>query len=93
MSRKKPSHSFDIKWKDFFREPQNDPDPNFPQGMKIDASRGRQPACTVNLPYPAKRCGAYELKCRKCKFTLRISTAGRADDPRQVTVACRRIVH
>ena len=81
---------FDIEWVDFGREPTCRPDPHYPQGIDVDVSAGREPNCTVELPYPAKRCGSYHIVCSACKLTVAISTAGRADDPRSVKVACKR---
>jgi hypothetical protein len=80
---------FDISWIDHGREPQCKPDPNHPTGKDIDASHG-SPSCYVDLPYPAKRCGLYLVKCNTCDFILGITTAGRPDDPRSVRIACAR---
>ena len=80
---------FEIEWIDHSREPQNDPDPAYPNGVDVDAARGAACACKVNLPYPAKRCGNFVVRCLTCGFTAAITTAGRADDPRSVTVPCK----
>lgn len=79
---------FDIEWIDRGREPTCEPDPAYPDGIDIDAAQGTWPYCLVQLPYPAKRCGYYALKCRTCAMSLIITTAGRADDPRSVKVPC-----
>lgn len=46
-------------------------------------------SCRVALPYPAKRCGAYVVTCRICGTRTGVTTAGRADDPRSLTVSCK----
>ena len=81
---------FHVEWHDRHREPQSQPNPAFPKGTDVDLSGGRTPVCTVALPYPAKRCGHYIVLCDVCKLSALVTTAGRADDPRSVTVACKR---
>jgi hypothetical protein len=83
-----PDPKFLIRWLDAGREPQSAPDPKYPAGIDLDVSKGRTPACTVILPYPAKRCGHYEIVCSECKFSAAITTAGRPDDPRSVKLPC-----
>jgi hypothetical protein len=80
---------FDVEWVDGNREPVCAPDPAYPNGIDVDFTAGRAPACRVSLPYPAQRCGFYMLKCRVCALTMILTTAGRADDPRSVTIPCR----
>ena len=79
---------FEVTWFDGGREPQCPPDPRFPNGVDIDGAGGRHPACRVALPYPARRCGQYLIRCSLCGLTAAITTAGRPDDPRSVTVPC-----
>lgn len=43
----------------------------------------------IDLPYPAERCGVYLVTCDKCGYSAAITTAGRVDDPRSVTIPCR----
>lgn len=86
------SGSMKIRWIDFKAEPQSAPDPKYPNGIDIDISRGAKEACTVQLTYPAPRCGVYRLECELCGLSVGITTAGRPDDPRSVTVACKRKV-
>lgn len=78
-----------ITWHDGGREPTCKPDPRFPDGIDVDASRGEEVFCRTALPYPAKRCGAFEVECPKCGARAIITTAGRADDPRSLKIACR----
>lgn len=82
---------FDVQWIDSGQEPRCAPDPRYPTGIDVDLTGGIGPplVCRVELPYPARRCGAYRLKCLICGLEAMISTAGRADDPRSVTMPCR----
>ena len=80
---------FVVEWEDNEREPQCLPDPQYPHGIDLDASRGKLPSCHIVLPYPAKRCGLYTLRCTLCGMTAACTTAGRVDDPRSVTLACK----
>jgi hypothetical protein len=66
-------------------------DPMFPNGKDFDLTNGVaiRMACLVELPYPAKCCGKWILRCRDCGFTAVITAAGRRDDPRKVTLPCK----
>lgn len=79
---------FDIKWIDVGREPQCAPNPAYPKGVRLDVTNGA-PGCWTGLPYPAKRCGYYAVKCRSCGMTALVTTAGRLDDPRSVKLPCK----
>jgi hypothetical protein len=81
--------TFKIKWLDGHRNPQCPANPAFPNGMDIDASHGLEPACKVDLPYPAVRCGKYLVSCNQCGANAMATTAGRADDPRSVKFPCK----
>ena len=85
--RKPDTEQFTVSWHDSGREPQCAPDPQYPEGIDVDP--GVRPACRIELPYPAKRCGRYEIQCQMCGCRLVITTAGRPDDPRSVMVPCR----
>lgn len=80
---------FTIKWLDSGREPQCAPNPDYPNGKDVDVSGERRIACTVKLPYPARRIGAYIVRCGKCGFSIALTTAGRPDDPRSVKIPCK----
>lgn len=82
-----------VTWLDRGREPQCPSDPRYPMGVDIDVSAGRKPSCTGTVPYPAKRCGCYRIVCRICGRLILVTTAGRADDPRTVTLACKNRKH
>jgi hypothetical protein len=86
------SRQFDITWTDSGREPKCAPDPQYPAGIDIDCTEGAKRTCLVSLPYPAKRCGVYLLKCTRCGLLIGITTAGRADDPRSVRLPCQELL-
>ena len=82
-----------VKWVDRGREPKCAPNPEYPEGIDIDASGGEKLTCEVSLPYPAKRCGYFLVTCNKCYQSILVTTAGRPDDPRHLKVACKVGVH
>lgn len=79
---------FAIRWLDRGREPQCAPDPAYPDGKDVDGSEPGEPFCTARLPYPARRCGIYIVRCLDCGVTVGVTTAGRPDDPRSVKIGC-----
>jgi hypothetical protein len=79
-----------IEWHDHGREPQCPPNPDYPDGIDIDIAGNASPACATPLPYPAKRCGYYVVRCKACGMSVAITTAGRPDDPRSVRLPCLR---
>jgi len=81
-----------IEWHDSGHEPQNRPNPKYPDGMDLDMSRGALRVCEVSLPYPAKRIGYYSIECNECGLRVAISTAGRPDDPRSVKLGCKGVL-
>lgn len=85
---KETTRQFSVTWLDAGREPQCQPNPAYPTGCDLDWSGGALIACTVELPYPAKRCGVYVIICGKCGHRVSCTTAGRLDDPRSVTLPC-----
>lgn len=84
-----PTPSFKITWIDRGREPQNPPDPAYPNGKPIDATGGKEPNCLAPLFHPAPRCGYYHIQCLNCGVSILVTTAGRVDDPSSVRLACR----
>jgi hypothetical protein len=84
------SETLTVKWIDRGREPRCAADPQFPEGMDLDFSRGATNACETAVPYPAKRVGYYVVSCDACGFSCIVTTAGRRDDPRSVRVPCKR---
>jgi hypothetical protein len=79
---------WEIDWHDSGREPRIAPDPRFPRGVDVDVAANAVARCKTLLPYPARRCGAYTVRCRVCGFTGVVTTAGRTDDPRSFTAPC-----
>lgn len=77
-----------ITWIDRGREPQNPPDPKYPNGIDIDTTNGAR-SCKADLPYPAPRCGLWHVKCEECGYIVVVTTAGRVDDPRSVRLPCQ----
>lgn len=78
-----------VEWIDFGREPVCPPDRRFPEGIVVDPSKPGEQTCRVDLPYPAKRCGCYIVKCSVCQIRVCLTTAGRPDDPRALIVPCK----
>lgn len=78
-----------VEWIDRNREPQCPPNPLYPKGVDVDMSEGAE-SCVTDVPYPAKRCGAYLVECKRCGFSALVTTAGRIDDPRTVRVPCQK---
>lgn len=82
------THALKVNWIDRGREPQCEPNPDYPDGVDLDTSFGASSSCFTELPYPAKRCGYYLVVCDRCQQSVLITTAGRRDDPRSVKLAC-----
>lgn len=83
------AQQFNVTWEDAEREPKNPPNPDYPTGIDLDVSEGAGNTCTVELPYPAKRCGFYDVQCTLCGYRGLITTTGRPDDPKSVKFPCR----
>lgn len=77
------------EWIDGRHRAKGKPNPDYPDGIDLDASGGAVRSCRTDLPHPTKRCGKYLVTCDVCKLLSVITTAGRADDPRSVKVACK----
>lgn len=85
-----------VEWLDSGREPECEPNPDYPEGKVIGippAGAEGSPVCVVDLPYPAKRIGAYIVTCSKCGWRVAITTAGRVDDPKRLILECRETMH
>ena len=83
--------TIDVTFLDAGRSPTEKPNPKFPDGMAINLNVNPiAKSCTKNLPWPAPRCGSYIVTCRECGFTAGVTVAGRADDPRIITIPCKR---
>jgi hypothetical protein len=80
----------DIHWVDIGRKAQHPPDPRYPKGIDLDVTKPGEDYCPVEVPYPAKGCGYFQIMCQACGSNIIITTAGRPDDPRSVKVPCRK---
>lgn len=80
---------FDIKPTLRRGPPQHPANAAYPNGVDVQEAAPGVPSCRVDLPYPAPERLVWSVRCRRCGFTLAITAAGRADDPRTVTVPCR----
>lgn len=78
-----------VEWIDRMREPKCAPNPHFPDGIDANCTFGQAPSCSTPLPYPAPRCGTYIVECEICGMRVGITTAGRRDDPRSLTMPCK----
>lgn len=85
--------ALNVKWIDGGREPQCAPNPNYPNGIDLDMSKGAAKTCTANLRYPALRIGHHIVTCPVCKQRVSVTTAGRVDDPKTVKLACMATVN
>lgn len=79
-----------ITWIDSGRSPVCQPNPLYPSGIDVVVgdALNKPMKCKVDLPYPAPRCGHYRIECAECGYTAAVTTAGRQDDPRSVTMPC-----
>lgn len=80
---------FSVEWRDAGKEPKCAPNPAFPLGIDLDVSDGAELACVTSLPYPAKRIGAFVIRCDVCGMSVGCTTAGRSDDPRSIKIPCK----
>lgn len=62
--------------------------PDFPDGVELNAADQNKPLCKIPLPYPAPECGTWMVVCGSCGLSVAITAAGRPDDPTSVTVNC-----
>jgi hypothetical protein len=68
--------------------PQHPTNPAYPEGVDVQEAAPGVASCRVELPYPAPERLVWQVRCRRCGYALAITAAGRADDPRSVTVPC-----
>jgi hypothetical protein len=82
--------SIDVRFIDARRTAREPANPKYPNGMMVNLNvNPLARSCSFNLPYPAPRCGQYIVTCRTCGFSVGLTVAGRADDPRVITIPCR----
>lgn len=78
-----------VTWIDGKREPKCAPAPRYPAGIDVDLAGDAAFACQIALPYPAKRCGLYAIRCKSCGLSAIVTMAGRPDDPHSVKLGCK----
>lgn len=81
------STEFGFVFIDSGRKAQCPPNPDFPEGMAVDAGFKRM--CIVDIPYPSTGCGVLRVDCPVCGIKVGFTVAGRVDDPRRVTLPCK----
>lgn len=83
--------TIDVRFLDSGVRPTQKPNPAWPNGTPVNlaADLVLVKTCTRNLPYPAPRCGLYEVECRTCGFRALLTVAGRPDDPNMITLPCK----
>lgn len=64
------------------------PNPDYPNGIHVDLTKGSRPCCEVDLPYPAPECGFYDITCSLCGMRVAITSVGRPDDPVAARIPC-----
>lgn len=89
MFRFPPNGQFILHWHDLETEATQLANPDFLNGMNIDASEGALLSCFLKLPYPAPRVGQFHIGCKACGLTALVTTAGRLDDPVSIRLKCR----
>lgn len=65
------------------------PNPDYPDGIDVDASVHGQESCMTPLPYPGVCVGTHCIECKICGTRVGVTAAGRPDDPRSIRVPCR----
>jgi hypothetical protein len=76
-----------VDFLDSGRGPRCAPNPAFPDGVDLDTSDGRLPACWVKLPV-VQTTGMLIVTCPTCGKSAAITVAGRPDDPRSYKMDC-----
>lgn len=80
---------FEVKWLSKGGKAQHPPNPDYPDGIDVDGTKGSYPACKGAVPYPAEGIGVWLCVCRRCDLKMAVTAAGRPDDPRSVTMPCK----
>jgi hypothetical protein len=69
--RRQAASRHEVTFVDSGREPQVPPNPEYPEGIDLDATEGAAvQSCKVPLPYPAPRCGLMTVACKRCGRTI-----------------------
>jgi hypothetical protein len=80
---------FEIEWFGGGGPARCAPNPAYPQGIAVESiPAGSAGACRAALPYPAPEIGLYRVECRICGRVVKVTAAGRPDDPNAITLGC-----
>jgi hypothetical protein len=91
-AKRRLKYRHEVTFLDSGREPQVAPNPDYPEGIDLDPTEGAPvQSCKVLLPYPAPRCGALVVACKRCGCTVAATVAGRPDDPRSMRLPCKQV--
>lgn len=63
--------------------------PDFPNGIAVNAALEDELSCKADLPYPAPECGVFIVRCSTCGMSIGVTAAGRPDDPISVKIPCK----
>lgn len=84
--------SHKITWHGTGRRATQPSNPAYPYGIDIGMAKNHgslRMVCKVELPYPAACIGHWVITCLDCDMTVACTAAGRRDDPRSITIACK----
>ena len=84
------SKQFTIKATHLNGPPQQPSDPRYPDGVDVQSAAPGLPSCKADLPYPAPERLVWSIRCKRCGYRAGVTAAGRPDDPRSVTLPCKR---
>ncbi len=62
---KNATKTFDVNFVSHNREAKCPSNPDFPNGVDIDAAAGARKTCSTWLPYPAECCGVWMIECTR----------------------------
>jgi hypothetical protein len=82
---------FEIEFVSQGKKATQPPNPEYPNGLVITDPTLKPGGlkCQVHLEYPAPCVGTWVVKCNRCGKRVACTAAGRPDDPRVMTIACK----
>lgn len=83
--------SISARWAKHGDKAKSAANPAYPDGVDVDLTEGMAPFCPVPLHYPAEEIGTWFIHCNTCGYTVAVTAAGSAGDPREVRIPCRAI--
>lgn len=84
------TESISLEWVSHGRKARCQPNPDYPGGVEVNLA-GDGIGCEKVIPYPAPECGVWVVRCERCGASTAITAAGRSDDPKQITLACKAV--